>query len=481
MTKEEKLGSGGYAKIYARGEDKVFKDIYYEIDSLALETSAMLTLSQPHLGETFAIKVLKVKAYKIGYTMKRYEESLKELTDMPEQQAKKILFQLLIALYNADRMGIIHSDVKPENILIDKDSNIVLADWGISQYYLAHDRLERITQTVSYRSPEVSLGLRYDSKIDIWSAALTYCYLVNAYDPVDVVDGIILNMIESFGFPTREDYPEAYEEHYQDFAELIDKELISGRKPLEAYMSHLNDSAKSLIANMLQYNPAKRYNAAQCLNHEYFSDLVVYKFDERFNISIFNEYRSLHHDPKLKRGIDTFQNRKSIIDYILQAVKQLKLDLAIVICSMMIVDTIRVSTEVNNEKLPLLILGAIKLIGEIFTEEIPDQDIITISGDKYNSEDITKVVRIIYRKMGYNLYFMTPAIALNFITKNLSVKIDKNAALRLIIGKMAQLDYYEHNEVALAIAAIKLQKIEIYQSYGLAEKIDRAMKFLSRE
>jgi len=77
--------------------------------------------------------------------------------------------QCLIALNFVHSLGLVHSDVKPENILLCSYSRakVKLIDFGSSCYLT--DRQSSYIQSRSYRAPEVVLGLPYDGKIDVWS------------------------------------------------------------------------------------------------------------------------------------------------------------------------------------------------------------------------------------------------------------------------------------------------------------------------
>lgn len=77
--------------------------------------------------------------------------------------------QMLKALKFVHSLGLVHSDVKPENILLGSYSRaqVKLIDFGSSCYLT--DRQSSYIQSRSYRAPEVVLGLPYDGKIDVWS------------------------------------------------------------------------------------------------------------------------------------------------------------------------------------------------------------------------------------------------------------------------------------------------------------------------
>ena len=77
--------------------------------------------------------------------------------------------QILVALEFVHSLGLVHSDVKPENILLGSYSRaqVKLIDFGSSCYLT--DRQSSYIQSRTYRAPEVILGLPYDGRIDVWS------------------------------------------------------------------------------------------------------------------------------------------------------------------------------------------------------------------------------------------------------------------------------------------------------------------------
>lgn len=86
--------------------------------------------------------------------------------------------QCLVALRFVHKLGLVHSDIKPENILLSSYSRarVKVIDFGSSCYVT--DRQSSYIQSRSYRAPEVVLGLPYDGKIDIWSLG---CVIAEMY------------------------------------------------------------------------------------------------------------------------------------------------------------------------------------------------------------------------------------------------------------------------------------------------------------
>ncbi|EDO06808.2 Protein kinase domain family protein [Babesia bovis T2Bo] len=81
--------------------------------------------------------------------------------------------QLFIALRHLARNGVMHADLKPDNILVNDDfTRITVCDLG-SASDVSENEITAYLVSRFYRAPEIILGLRYDCKIDIWSAAAT--------------------------------------------------------------------------------------------------------------------------------------------------------------------------------------------------------------------------------------------------------------------------------------------------------------------
>ncbi|KAL0215467.1 hypothetical protein P9112_007651 [Eukaryota sp. TZLM1-RC] len=117
-------------------------------------------------------ELLKENLYE-AFKFNKFHEVIEEHRDpyftLPTIQ--RIAHQALVALDYCHGLGIIHSDIKPENILIQSYSQVLIkvVDFGSSCF--THDHLSSYVQSRSYRAPEVLLGLPYNTKIDIWSLA----------------------------------------------------------------------------------------------------------------------------------------------------------------------------------------------------------------------------------------------------------------------------------------------------------------------
>ncbi|KMZ75473.1 hypothetical protein ZOSMA_114G00700 [Zostera marina] len=223
-------------------------------------------------------EVLKENLYEY---QKYIQESDEELYyTLPRIQS--IAKQCLNALEYLHNLGIIHCDLKPENIMIKSYSRceIKIIDLGSSCFQT--DNLTFYVQSRSYRAPEVILGVPYNQKIDIWSLG---CILAELFTgevlfPNISVATLLARMIGVLGPFDMEILNMGLETHkyFTDKWDIFDKneetdqvEYIIPEK--SSLVQHLNfpDGQDLLFTDfltcLLQTNPEKRPTAAEALEH----------------------------------------------------------------------------------------------------------------------------------------------------------------------------------------------------------------------
>ncbi len=183
----EKIDSGGMADIYAAFcrktksivAIKVLKECFSNnaeyVDRFKREAEAVFSLDHKNIVRVTDIG-LDEGAY---YMVMEYIEgtTLKKVIDqqrcIDEDKAVKYAIQICSALAAAHKKGIIHRDIKPQNILVDKEGDIKLTDFGIAKSISTkEEQANQVIGSVHYISPEQAKGERVDTRTDIYSLGI---------------------------------------------------------------------------------------------------------------------------------------------------------------------------------------------------------------------------------------------------------------------------------------------------------------------
>ena len=185
---KKRIGSGGMALVYLAFDNETGNDVAIKIlrdellsDAEAVkrfitESQAYLMLSHPNIVKCYDIfngENLKyiVMEYADGKTLKTL---LNEKVKLSFDETISISIQILQALDHAHSNNVVHRDIKPQNIIIDKNGNLKITDFGIAQIQGSNPiAVSSLTiGTVDYISPEQAGGEPTDFRSDIYSLGI---------------------------------------------------------------------------------------------------------------------------------------------------------------------------------------------------------------------------------------------------------------------------------------------------------------------
>jgi casein kinase II subunit alpha len=191
---------------------------------------------------------------------------------------KIFMYKMLKILHTIHTCGIIHRDIKPQNIIIEKDTNrIYLIDFGISDFYQFGTKMTFKAGTKSYKAPELLLNLEtYNYGVDIWSLGCIFLESIFRkpsifYDETD--DKIISRQINILGYNSYHFYLDKININlgkYRDISKLDIEKFIGS---INIYDKTINENEIDLLEKMLDPNPERRITASSALKHIYFSDI----------------------------------------------------------------------------------------------------------------------------------------------------------------------------------------------------------------
>jgi serine/threonine protein kinase len=166
-----------------------------------------------------------------------------------------------------------HRDLKPQNLLVNKEGELKLADFGLARSFSLPIRpLTHEVVTLWYRAPEVLLGSRhYAPPVDMWAIGTIFAEMANKWPlfPGDSEIGQLYRIFLGLGTPTEETWPGVTT--LPDFAVTFPEWQVRATNSLVKH-SNLCSNGVDLLARCLAYDPAQRISAKAALKHPYFDD-----------------------------------------------------------------------------------------------------------------------------------------------------------------------------------------------------------------
>uniref|UniRef100_A0A0B7JXT7 Cyclin-dependent kinase 1 n=1 Tax=Bionectria ochroleuca TaxID=29856 RepID=A0A0B7JXT7_BIOOC len=191
-----------------------------------------------------------------------------------EGVVRKFMWQLCQGIKYCHSHRVLHRDLKPQNLLIDKEGNLKLADFGLARAFGVPLRTyTHEVVTLWYRAPEILLGGRqYSTGVDMWSIGCIFAEMCTRKPlfPGDSEIDEIFKIFRVLGTPTEDVWPGVTS--YPDFKSSFPKWERDFDKPL---CHSLDDAGLHMLEAMLVYDPAGRMSAKQACNHPYFEEYLA--------------------------------------------------------------------------------------------------------------------------------------------------------------------------------------------------------------
>ncbi|KAF3694742.1 Serine/threonine-protein kinase SIK2 [Channa argus] len=210
------------------------------LEKIYREVQIMKLLNHPHIIKLYQVMETKDMLYIVTEYAKNGEmfDHLTSNGRMSEDEARKKFWQILTAVDYCHQHHIVHRDLKTENLLLDANMNIKLADFGFGNFYNAGEPLSTWCGSPPYAAPEVFEGKEYEGpQLDIWSLGVVLYVLVCGSLPFD---GPSLPALR--------------------------QRVTEGRFRIPYFMSQ---DCENLIRKMLVVDPAKRITVAQIKQHRW--------------------------------------------------------------------------------------------------------------------------------------------------------------------------------------------------------------------
>ncbi|KAM9734076.1 MAP/microtubule affinity-regulating kinase 4 isoform 2-T2 [Menidia menidia] len=204
------------------------------------EVRIMKTLNHPNIVQLFEV----IETERTLYLVMEYASG-GEVFDylvahgrMKEKEARAKFRQIVSAVHYCHQKNIVHRDLKAENLLLDADSNIKIADFGFSNEFTEGSKLDTFCGSPPYAAPELFQGKKYDGpEVDIWSLGVILYTLVSGSLPFDG----------------------------QNLKELRER-VLRGKYRVPFYMS---TDCEGILRRFLVLNPTKRCSLEQIMKDKW--------------------------------------------------------------------------------------------------------------------------------------------------------------------------------------------------------------------
>ncbi len=287
------IGNGGMANVYKAIDlkdnrivaVKILKEECMGNEDLVRrfknESKAIAVLNHPNIVKVFDVSVSSklqfiVMEYIDGITLKDYMEYRKE--PLTYKETIHFISQILLALQHAHQKGIVHRDIKPQNIMLLSDGNIKVMDFGIARFSRSenHTITDKAIGSVHYISPEQAKGDVTDSKADIYSVGVMMYEMLCGRLPFesDSPVSVAIKQISDTAVPLRKinaSVPEGLEaitekamaknphERYQSAAEMLgDIEAFKRNPSIKFEYKYLTDTSPTRYINKVVGRPQQK-------------------------------------------------------------------------------------------------------------------------------------------------------------------------------------------------------------------------------
>lgn len=203
--------------------------------------------------------------------LKKYMEATNGM--LSPALVKSYLFQCCRGLAFCHARGVMHRDLKPQNLLVTRDGRLKLADFGLARAFCPPIRpLTHEVVTLWYRPPEILLGSQtYAPPVDVWAIGAIFVEMVTKRPlfPGDSEIDQLFKIFRQLGTPSEEVWPgvtqlQDWNASFPTWKKVPYQNIV---------FDHLDHKGMDLLERFLMYSPKDRINAKESLNHPYFDDL----------------------------------------------------------------------------------------------------------------------------------------------------------------------------------------------------------------
>jgi serine/threonine protein kinase len=266
------IGKGSFSNVYKAYHIETTELYAIKVVSLKNLANKMIENIESEISITIKIKhdnivrlyetiktdkyICLVIDYCDGEDLNKY---IKKNGRISEKQTKKFMTQIASGLHYLHSLNLIHRDLKPHNILLSKNGNIKIADFGFVKDYTENSMFDTLCGSPIYMAPEILQHKKYDAKVDLWSIGIILYEMLCAEPPFMASNHIqLLKIIETTKFK-------------------FQKNII------------ISSDCINIIESLLVVDPKERISFDDFFNHPFFEN-YEFETDEEIKKSAFIDF-----------------------------------------------------------------------------------------------------------------------------------------------------------------------------------------------
>lgn len=279
---EKLLGAGGMANVYKATDMKENRPVAVKVLRAEFmnnadlvrrfknESKAISVLDHPNIVKVYDINITEKLSYIVmeyveGITLKDYMNYRKQ--PLTVKETMHFVRQTLLALQHAHEKGIVHRDVKPQNIMLLQNGSIKVMDFGIARFSRSENQTvtDKAIGSVHYISPEQAKGDVTDAKADIYSV------------------GVMMYEMLSGRLPFDSDSP----------VSIAIKQIADTATPLRQVNPNVPEGLAAITARAMAKDPRSRYPSAR----EMLADLEEFRRNPNVKFEYHDEPAPMAEEP----------------------------------------------------------------------------------------------------------------------------------------------------------------------------------------
>lgn len=278
----ELIGIGGMANVYRCYDTvddrevaiKILKDEYLNneefIRRFKNESKAIAVLSHPNIVKVYDVSFGDMIQYIVmeyidGITLKEY---INQQGTLSWKETVHLITQILMALSHAHSKGVVHRDIKPQNMMLLSDGTIKVTDFGIARFSNSTRTMtEQAIGSVHYIAPEQAKGDITDGKTDIYSIGVMMYEMLTGKLPFDGDNAVSVALMHLQVIP---EAPRTLNPSIPEGIEEITLKAMQ-KQPMDRYQS-----AQDMLTDIERFkmNPSVRFE------YKYFNDKQQIKYSD---------------------------------------------------------------------------------------------------------------------------------------------------------------------------------------------------------